>query len=363
MSLIRKPDIEVFRDSGTVVALRGAKELVQEGAGGVARTLSRFVMTAMVIAFFGSGAGAVARTTSPWAGLIALSFVGGAIGALWLIWRAPTRERAFEEGADDPVAGVSVPLPDHLQAPRAQEGFRVDYWPKAFVNQATLLILGGLSMTWAQGPHIGFPGLLGIVLLMRAFLLLSLFFGGRTCVSGTADRLTVRTLLGEGSMLWADITEVVPSKCDRRDWWTPLTTGTRRHLAVRGVPGLGKSELLIPYALLGLNGGGMAELTVRIRRRVAIAQARQAAAYVAGTPFAAAPSAPAPSAPDPSALLGFVAPRRPAPTLPTLDGGSGGFDPDAIMARYLAERECLQRAAAPLPMPAPAVRTFGRKRA
>ena len=43
---------------------------------------------------------------------------------------------------------------------------------------------------------------------MRAVLLLSIFFGGANCVSATADRLTVHSLLGNASLYWSDITVV-----------------------------------------------------------------------------------------------------------------------------------------------------------
>lgn len=337
MSLIRKPDIEVFRDSGTVVAVRGAKTLVQEGAGGVARTVTRLWLTMAVLAFLASGIGAMFSASTPAQALVCAALVGGGVWALWWLWRRPTREKALQDGAAGDYDDVSVPLPDHLRTRPDEDGFRVDYWPKAFVNQATLLFLGGFLLLKFDPWDFGTLSGIGMLMVMRAVLLMSLFFGGRTCVTASADRLTVHTLLGNGSMHWSDIADVAVRKSGRRDWWTPLSTGSRCHIAVTGHHRLGTGKLLIPYKLLGLDDKGVAELIRRVRMRAEVARygARQAESRLGSVPTA-------------------------APSRGGWDSAVSSFDPDAVMARYLAERDqILQAAPAPAGRP---VRTFGRKR-
>jgi hypothetical protein len=380
MSLIRKPDVEVFRDSTAVVALRGAKELVTEGAGGVARTFTRIWLSFATIGFMAAGLGALFSVSNGLQASACLALVGGAGWGLWALWRAPTRDGAVEDGPYDPAADISVPLPEHLRGGGllGDTGFRIAYWPRAFVNQASLLFIGGFFLMFMEGRGFGVFTALGVVMVARGVLLLSIFFGGRTCVAATDDRLTVRSLLGDGTLYWSDITSVAVGKSGRRDGWTPLKIGSRHYICVKGFPSLGAGELLIPYKLLGLDKSGVGDLVGRIRGRAAAAQARREYAAVPATPHAVAPpprlvpASPAVKGFDPDAIMSrYLGQREPGPRLAPASPAGDDFDPDAIMARYLAQREAASRAAPPLSAPrpdgpsfaAPAVRTFGRKRA
>jgi hypothetical protein len=379
MSLIRKPDVEVFRDSGAVVAMRGAKELVREGAGGVLGTIGRVWMTMALLAFMGSGLGAMFTIGGPLQGLVCAGLIVGSIYGLWRIWQAPTREAAFEDGATAPGAGISVPLPEHLRLAAAEEGFHVDYWPKAFVNLAILLFVGGFFLITMDPWNFGPASWTGIVMVTRGVLLLSLMFGGRTCVTASRDRLTVHTLLGDGSIAWSDITDITVRTVNRRHWWIMLSTGGRHHIRVCGHQRFGKSELLIPYKLLGLDSNGVFELKRRIYNRLPGAGAPETRAL---TPqMLCRPEPEQPRGFDPDAIMNRYLSRRdsapveaaPPPDLPDAtprkvygrsapEQPTAGFDPDAIMARYLAERDTMRQAMPPIPA-GPPVRTFGRKRA
>jgi hypothetical protein len=385
MSLIRKPDVDVFRDSGTVVAVRGAKELVQEGAVGLARTITRLWLTLVIVAFAAAGLGAAVAAGPAFGIGIGLAVVSGVIWALRQVWRTPTRPDALAEGAIAPGAGISVPLPEHLREPGVEDGFHVDYWPRAFVNQATMLFLGGF--VFMRLDHVGF-GLLaisGFLMVMRSVLLVSLMFGGRTCVTATAECLTVHSLIGDNSIAWTDISAVTTRTVTRRSWWTVLTTGSRHHIAVSRYFPVGTRDLLIPYKLLGLNDEAGAELMRRIRQRATVAQAYVPPAAVSrpfqrtgaaeprvyglrAQPSAARPSALHPASPFHAAPEFHAAPPRPMPAADPepLQPAHDGFDPDAIMARYLARRNAAPASPpdlASVPLPARQLRTFGRKRA
>jgi hypothetical protein len=379
MSLIRKPDVDVFRDSGTVVAVRGAKELVQEGAVGLARTVTRLWITLALLGFLASGLGAAATVGGPIAISVGVAIFGGVLWAVARVWQAPTRPDALAEGAIAPAAGISVPLPEHLRDRAVEDGFHVDYWPRAFVYQATLLFIGGFVFMRVDPFGFGMLAITGFLMVMRSVLLVSLLFGGRTCVTATAECLTVHSLVGDGTIAWADISAVATRTASRRASWTVLTTGSRHHIVVSRYFPAGTRDLLIPYKLLGLDDEAGAELMRRIRQRAAAAQAYVPPAPVsqpfpragAGEPriygLGARHPAGYPAAHHPAPEFQAAPPRRiplagPEPLQPSRDG----FDPDAIMARYLARRGGTPESPSDLasvPLPNPQLRTFGRKRA
>ena len=340
MSLIRKPDIEVFRESSTVTALRGAKALAKEGGGGAARAVSSLWLTVILIAFILTGLGSMVGARSPLAALVCIPLIGAAVWALFRLWRAPTRERAVEDGAAPVDEGISVPLPEHLRThqprPAAAEGFHVKYWPKAFVNQATLLLVfGGIGLSVTlRSP--GMWTFISGLMVLRGLLLLSIFFRGGVCVTAKKDRLCVRSLVGENEMYWSDVIDVRVETFKRNEWLVMLTSGARHHLVVTGHHRLGSNKLLIPYKLLGLDRDGVRDLTRRLMLQAELARAMPQEK--------ARPTAPA---------FGH---RHAAPAH---DEPQSSFDPDAIIRRYMAEKEQLMQAQSPVQRP---VGGFGRKR-
>jgi hypothetical protein len=263
--------------------------------------------------FILTGLGAMAAVRTIWAGVLCAGMMGAAMVGLWWLWRRPTREKAFEDGCAPLAADISVPLPDHLKMQPAGEGFHIQYWPKAFVNKATLLIVGGAILIGVD-PKFGWVTALGVLFLARAVLMFSLFFGGGTCVTASAECLTVHSLLGKGSIDWRDITNVYQKTMDRRDYWTMLSAGSRKVIVVSGYHRNGTGELLIPYELLGLDDLGTRDLIRRIMLKAELKRAEPEPPHIPAARAAATFFAPEPEE-------------------------NKGFDPDAIMARYLAERE------------------------
>jgi hypothetical protein len=339
MSLIRKPDIEVFRDSSTVTALRGAKTLVQEGGGGAMRTISNIWLSMMLVVFILTGLAAMVQARSALAVAVCIPILGTAVWGLFRLWRAPTRTGAVQLGGGSDGADISVPLPDHLRhlaAPSASaQGFHVKYWPRAFVNQATVLLLfGGMGLSVTLSKP-GFLTLACLLLVARGLLLFSIFFRGGVCVTASKDRLSVRSLIGEGEMLWSDITNITTETFSRQEAWIPLTTGSRHHIVVSGYHRLGSGKLLIPYKLLGLDNAGVRDLVRRLLSQQELAR---------GVTREISPA--------PAGFGHRRLPAEPESTNPT-------FDPDAIIARYMAHRDQLISEQAPVQRPAGG---FGRKR-
>jgi hypothetical protein len=202
------------------------------------------------------------------------------------------------------------------------------------VNQATVLLLfGGIGLSITLSNP-GFLTLACLLMVARGLLLFSIFFRGGVCVTASKDRLSVRSLIGEREMLWSDITNVTTETFSRREAWIPLTTGSRHHIVVSGYHRLGSGKLLIPYKLLGLDHAGVRDLM----RRLLIQQelARGMTPEISPTP------------------TGFG--HRRAPAEP--ESANSSFDPDAIIARYMAQRDQLIREQAPVQRP---VGGFGRK--
>lgn len=340
MSLIRKPDIEVFRDSSTVTALRGAKALAKEGGGGAARAVSNIWLSLMLVAFIMSGLGAMLQARSPLALAACATLIAAAVWALTRLWRAPTREQAVEDGTAPVMDDISVPLPEHLRnyerAPQSNEGFHVKYWPKAFVNQATLLLVfGGMGFSVTLRSPGMFTVITGLMVL-RGLLLMSIFFRGGVCVTAKKDRLCVRSLIGENEMLWSDIIDVRTETFSRRDYLIMLTTGARHHIVVSGHHRLGSNKLLIPYKLLGLDTNGTRDLIRRLLMRKELAPAASRQEQSRGPTGFGLRSA-------------LAVPEEP----------KSSFDPDEIIRRYMAEREQVLRQQAPVQRPTGG---FGRKR-
>jgi hypothetical protein len=170
-------------------------------------------------------------------------------------------------------------------------------------------------------------------------LVLSPLFGNRDCIVATRDSVTVHTLLGTTTVATRDLGDVyVKTFRWRSSAWIPLSTGTRKHLVIIALSPSGRKELLVPYTLLGLDQDGARKLGSKL-----LALREQAIGH--GARQVHSRTAEAASSP------------------PARENSLDGFDPDAIMARYLAEREQVKRASGmpPIPGQQPAARGFGRK--
>lgn len=337
MSLIKKPGAEVFRDTATVRVARGTRTVAVEGGGAAMRTVGKLWLGMILAVFILSGLGALASAANSWRALLVLPILGAAVWALVRLFRAPSRAtaEAIEAGADEALREVSVPLPQHLRQRAAQDGFRADYWPRGLCEKAALLGVVGLVLTvWID--FVPFT-VVGIALLARGALVLSPLLFGRACVVGDGHGLTVHSLLDKKTLAWTEIDNAVLRTFPRQNFWVAFSTGTRRHLVISGQQDFARAELLIPYQLLGLDEEGAKLLARRIM------ETRGAAGPVAHDSRAL----PTPAV-DPLPVHGAT-PEAP-------------FDPDAIMARYLAERDRVVEQSALPPVRAPqAPRGFGRK--
>lgn len=335
MSLIKKPEIADFRDSRGVRAVRGTTAVVSEGAGAAARTAGKLWLGLALVAFITSGLGALFNADGVGGALMVMALIAGAVYLLVRLFKGPSRaaETAIGAGSDQPPPDVSVPLPAHLRAPGAEDGFHADYWPRALAQKAAMLAVVGLILVS------GFSGIVlivGTLLLMRALLLLLPLFGRRACVRGDADTLTVHSLIGAQTLAWSEVDKVALRRLRRRDLWSAFTVGTRRTVAVAGRRGGHSVELHIPYPLLGLDEAGAERLaaTIVTERNRALPQRR-------GRPPAAAPGP-----------WGHHAPPPPAAPEP--------FDAGLLRARHRADRDAAVEAAGLPPLPRTA--SFGRKK-
>jgi hypothetical protein len=105
-----------------------------------------------------------------------------------------------------------------------------------------------------------------VVALALAFLILARLVGDRTILRYDAETLTVRGLLGEATILWADVGDVAVRKAAWWDLRVMFTSGCRRNLVVLGrVNRLGGPDTLyIPIDLLGLDAPALARLVTQL---------------------------------------------------------------------------------------------------
>jgi hypothetical protein len=335
VSLIQKPGVEDFRDSSTVRTVRGATIAVREGGLAVRRGIRKLVIGFMLCGFIFSGLTYIGKVNSLGSALRFFGVMGLAVGGLFWVFRTPTRsaDTALEGGADNPLDGISVPLPEHLRAPKAEDGFHVDYWTRALTERAGWRFALGFLLVFASQGILLF---LGMALVARGLLLIAPLLGSRVCVSADRRELVVHSLLGKKTVTCDKIEEVFLRTSGHRDLWVLFGSGSRHNLVVRGQHDFDIVELRIPYPLLGLDRPGAKRLAARIMDLRGQAVASPQAARQ---------------------------PPRRAPVPAVRDRGEQGlegFDPDAIVGRYLAERQGTALAAQLPPVPRPA--TFGRKR-
>lgn len=328
--MIRKPDARDFRESTTVAAIRDAGTLAKEGARGVGEGVQGFMRTGCLLLFgFGALMSVVAGL-----GPVGMLVVAG-IGIAWAGKGVQTRSRrAAQDRAARWGAPTSLPVEPSAAPPTAP--VQLDLSVGALGRKATKIGVPAI-LCFPTAGMFGFmlPFTLGaIVALALAFLLLARLPGDRTILRYDAETLFVKGLLGEATMLWADVGDIVVRTAA---WWDVrvlFTSGARRNMVVLGrVNRLGGPDTLyIPIDLLGLDEGSLPRLLTQLLSLRAGAPVPEAAA---------------------------IGERRPVPLVrPTLNDQP--FDPDAIMARYLAEREALIASQRP-DLVAPRRATFGRK--
>lgn len=330
--MIRKPDARDFRESTAVTAIRDARSLTVEGAKGVGQGARGLVKWWLIITG-GFGFTMSALAAGP-GGMLILALIGVPV-FLW--WNNKRHRRAAHDHAlkwgeptarpEMPWAAPMAPVSHELTAGAAGRAAAKIAAPAVLLFPTTALLEYMLPFM-----------LTGIVMLALAFLIVARLFGDRTLLTYDAEQVTAKGLLGEATILWADVVDV---SVRRAPWWdlrVIFTSGGRRNLLILGRFNRlgGPDTLYVPIDLLGLDTPALTKLVTGLLM------------LRAGAPIAALDK--------PVDTPATVAPPR------LIDQAS--FDPDAIMARYLADKEALKAQQRPDLTPGATARpTFGRKRA
>lgn len=213
----------------------------------------------------------------------------------------------------------------------------VDY-SQARLMRGFMLFMGGAALSAAVMPVGMLKWLVTAVLLAAGALSGAKLFGDRSALLWDQRGVTLITLTGRKSVDWREVLDIGAERMTQYLWgFIPVSSVDFIAIKTRG--GLIASrKLRVSASLLELPAGGSAELALTLKR-----------AHAAAMGGAAIPDAPAQS------------PRRPVAE-PEV-GNGGGFDPDAVIARYLAQKSAAAGAAdaAPEAPPMPVRPVFGRK--
>ena len=312
--MIRKPTEKDFREGAAVTALRETRKVAIEGSKGIGQGARKVLHTYLMIIFgFGllmSLLPYLAGNRWMWVlGLIALVAVGWNRRA-----RGPEKRESLlhdrKPQPAQPLRGVGL-----------QSGTYECSIEALGRHAATLAIPALLMFVFANafgGLHVPVT-VIGIILFAQAVLLVARIFGDRTVVRFDAEAVVVQGLLGESRMLWNDADDIYVHTSSMFDLKVRFAAGTRQNVVIEATRNSmgGPTRLLVPIGLLGLDEE---ELTALITKLVSC----RAAGGVT------VPSWRQQAAPAPSPILPKVTP-----------GGEprDGCDPDAIIARHLAERE------------------------
>ena len=339
--MIRKPDAHEFRESGAVVAIRDAGTLAMAGARGVRDGTGSFLRTALMGLF---GLGFLLSLVSHLGPAALLFLLAG--GVALALTKAKARGRRAER---DQIARWAEPVQPAPREVAAIAPVRLELSVAALGRTAAKIAVPAILFFPTSGVvSFMMPFTMGAVAaLALAFLQLARLAGDRTVLRYDAETLTVRGLLGEATILWVDVGDIVVRKAALWDVRVLFSSGSRRNLVVLGRYNRlgGPDTLYIPIDLLGLDPPAIARLLTRL-----LALRNGEPVQPADRPAEQRPA----SQPMPSPVSARV-PAEPAAPAPA------AFDPDAIMARYLAERDALVASQRP-DLVAPSRPVFGRKR-
>lgn len=363
--MIRKPTDKDFEEGEAVKALRETRKVAVEGSKGIGAGLGRlYAIWFGVTMAFGLGISLVIAT-----GGLALIPIG--IGGVWF-WRS---RKANEAAHKDALRAEQNRILREAQlsraaaagTPRFAEDADVAFPAEvrrrgtiaadigAVAQHAFMLLFLAFILLFVFGIASGMVGLaIGTLAMMLAALIGSRAFGHRKVIEWDTRKVKVWHLLGEAEMQWSDVVEVTVEKAPRTNLVVWFQSGSRRNIVIRAlVNRLGGPTLLrvpIPHMNLPKH-----ELESLLRDLMCWRAAGNSA--------------------EPSASgRARAADADLATPITPLSDPRESFDPDAIMERYLREREQTLAAAgrdAPAPIraartaPSPADRrpVFGRKRA
>ncbi len=302
--MIRKPEAGEFRESGTVLALRDAGTVAAEGARGIHQGTAQFLGRGLAMLLGLGFLLSIGRHLGPFAILFTSA------GALALFLRTRRKDMAataFALGAGSFAFGIS----SAAQAVRT-ETYELSVGAVAR-KAAKASVLAILCFPTRAYFYMAPFAVFSIIALATAMLTLARLAGDRTVLRFDAGSVTVHGLVGTAAILWDDVSDVFIHKASFFNIKARLTSGSRHNLIVRGVRNRlgGPEALYVPIDLLGLKGDALATLVSQL---------------LAIQASAARP-------------VGNASSPRPTPRQVTVASDQPGFDPDAIIARYMAERQ------------------------
>ena len=323
--MIRKPDASEFRESEAVRAVRDARVFAVEGAKGVRDGTASFVGRAMTGLFVVGFLISILGHIGP---LVLLLGLAGA--AAWFLKR---RKRCNAHIAAD---WLPASLAECHMVGEYASAQRYELSVGAVGRRAAAVAIPAiLFFPTSTLPYMLPFAVAGIVSLALAMLLVTRVFGDRTVVRWDAETLTVVGLLGDATILWVDVVDVTVRKAGFFALRTLFTSGTRRNVVVlsRWNRLGGPNTLYIPIDLLGIDQGALAKLITRLLTFRAGADPRPA-------DHTAAP-------PPQSMIIASPPPPIPPRTFTTPLASENIFDPDAIIARYMANRDAAHQLGSP----------------
>jgi hypothetical protein len=334
--MIRKPAEGWGRESAAVTAMRAAaatgKSAVRTGARTVRGTWLCVMGAVWLVGSLGSlASGSVA------------GFVGCGVGSVLFFGAG---RRAFS-GPREPAETAHA-----VQA--AVAGARgaacaIDYSRGKLVSYCAFGAVALIAALWGTSHLTGASHLVAVILIP---VFAAMIFGAarKACGDLTALRwdshgLTAASLWSRRTAAWSQVQSVEVQEVSTYTAYGLLKVGSGRSLTIRFTDG-GPRRLALPASMLDLQGQTPEALALRL----------QAAQVGRGS------EQPARRRPQPSA--GFAPPQpRPRPT-----AGRASVDPEAAVARYMAEQARAQPAPPPAPLAPgpfhgadPARATFGRR--
>ena len=327
--MIVKPTEADFRAGAAEIALRETGKIAAEGSKGV---FAGFIsLRNMYFKFIGGFfllilVGGVGMAINPVLGGFGILGMLGWFGARLFSGESATLDvRNYAA----PAAVAALVAPENCGA---IENGECDLDVAKLVQRGVVCGVPGLLA--AAGSRSPTMLAIGIGLMVLAIMVSGRAFFGRRAVHWDRGGITAYGLIGNKTLAWHDITQISLERAGFNDMSALFTSGSRRNLVLVGhgaiVRGIPRNRVLIPLDLLALSKEGVDTLITRLMT----CQARygaQAAVFGmsanAGQHFAAPPS---PAIPRAIAPIAYAPEPRPS---------GDAFDPDQIMARYLAERE------------------------
>jgi hypothetical protein len=347
--MIRKPTEVDFKEGTAVTVLRETKRAAVESGNGVrsgVQSVSRAYL--YCVFWFGILATAIPAIFSGkvWQGLL---FIGGFYGLQQLI-RAGYKKSLPYLSAGKPPPPEPVDARDMIASARAisaddnlncRSGEYKLSFPIA-VRQAMKLGIPGAVLLFLSLGFAVLTFIPGIAMFFTATRILFKAFFDRELIHFDERAITISSLQKKTETRWAAVVGVSAKAYSRFNLKVLLTNGSRNAIVItHWLEGGGLGKTLVPVDLLDLDDDAKVALIAGFLRCIPAGGAE----------------APAPLA------------QRPADP-PTAGDPVADFDPDAIMARYLAEREQLATDMSPdlaeqipRPLQARPPMSFGRKAA